>query len=746
MTADKPLARSETKRSGRRRHVCGLLGGSLLAAGLILSIATRMAMRDFPDDLQSPIGTLVKPQVLARDGTPLSYTLENAWNTTDVVPLRAVPDLLQTALIVAEDQHFYQHHGVDWPARFAAVVLDLRERAPIRGASSITEQVVRMVHPRPRNPWSRWVEGFEAARLDARLSKAQILGFYMNQVPYAERRRGVLQAARLYFNRGLDTLSPGEQVALAVLVRSPSGMDLRRNAPRARWAVEQLADRLLQRGDISASQREQIRSDPWTLSGSAPALEASHFVSRALSVSRAGPVRAQVRTTLDPHVQITAQRILDRTLTALARRHVHDGALLVIDNDRNEILAWTVGRAGSGTQAARDPPIGYDTILTPRQPGSTMKPLLYALALERGWTAATLIDDTELSEAVGGGQHTFHNYSHRHYGPLRLREALGNSLNIPAVETLRFVGADAFLERLHALGISSLNRHPDFYGDGLALGNGEVSLYEMAQAYTVLARQGRYKALTLLADDASPRPDVNVFTPAVATLIANIMADPDARMLEFGRGLQFPVETAVKTGTSTDYRDAWAIAFDYRHTIAVWMGNLDGSAMDGITGAVGPAMVLRSMFSDLNRNQDTRPLTLSRDLVLAKICTRDGLLANDVCESTSEWFAPGTLPARAAVPEAATPAPCRLLQPTPGLLVAHDPRIPSELESLPMRIAPVSGLRRVDWYIDGRLASSTTRPAYPWPLQSGTHSVLARIWVQTSPDAHDTPEIRFHVH
>ena len=732
--------------------MCGLFAGSLLAAGLILAIATRMAMRDFPNDLESLAGTTVKPQVLARDGTPMSYTLENAWNTTDVVPLTAVPDLLQTALIIAEDQHFYQHHGVDWPARFAALALDLREGAAIRGASSITEQVVRMIHPRPRNPWSRWVEGFEAARLDGRLSKAQILGFYVNQAPYAERRRGVVQAARLYFNRGLDTLSPGEQLALAVLVRSPAGMDLRRKAPRARWAVEQLADRLLQRGELSANQREQIRTDPWTLAESAPALEASHFVSRALSVSRAGPTPAQVHTTLDPYVQINAQRILDRALAGLARRHVHDGALLVIDHERNEILAWAVGRAGSGTQAGRDRASGYDTILTPRQPGSTMKPLLYALALERGWTAATLIDDTELSEAMGGGQHTFHNYSHRHYGPLRLREALGNSLNIPAVETLRFVGADAFLERLHALGIGSLNRHPDFYGDGLALGNGEVSLYEMAQAYTVLARQGRYRALTLLADDAAPRPDINVFTPSIATLIANIMADPDARMLEFGRGLQFPVETAIKTGTSTDYRDAWAIAFDYRHTIAVWMGNLDGSAMDGITGAAGPAMLLRSLFSELNRNQDTRPLTLSRDLVPARICRRDGLLADGVCESTSEWFVPGTLPVSAAVagftpvPKAAAAEQYRLLQPTAGLMIAHDPRIPGEFESLPMRIAPVPALRRVDWYVDGRLAASTTCPAYPWPLEQGTHSILAKIWAGASSDAHDTPEIRFHVH
>src|SRR4051812_43823880 len=175
-----------------------LLGAVLLGvAGLI--IATWSSMRDFPDDLSSLTGVSVKSQVLARDGTPLSYTLENDWNTTDVVPLTAVPALLQTALIVSEDQHFYEHSGVDWPARFAALALDIRAVSAVRGASSITEQVVRMVHPRPRDLWSRWVEGFEATRLDAHVSKAQILEFYLNQVPYAQRRRGIAQAAAYTF-------------------------------------------------------------------------------------------------------------------------------------------------------------------------------------------------------------------------------------------------------------------------------------------------------------------------------------------------------------------------------------------------------------------------------------------------------------------------------------------------------------------------------------------------------------------
>lgn len=743
-------ARDETSRTAaspsRRARAWGVALGCALLAAAALAVATRLSMREFPDDLRSLAGTAVKSRLLARDGTPLSYTLENSWNTTDVAPLAEIPTLLQTAFIVAEDQHFYEQQGVDWPARFAALWLDVREGAAIRGASTITEQVVRMIHPRPRTPWSRWIEGFEARRLDARLSKAQILEFYLNQVPYAERRRGVRQAARLYFGRGLDTLSIGEQLALAVLVRSPAGMDLRRNAPRARRAIDQLADRMQQRGELTLAQHDQVRREPWVLDDPPGPLDASYFVSRVLTMSSTGPVTPQVRTSLDPHVQTTTQDILDRALTDLAKRHVHDGAVLVIDHRRNEILSWVVGRSRATASASETAAGGYDTVLTPRQPGSTMKPLLYALALERGWTAATLIDDAELSESVGNGQHTFQNYSRRHYGLLRLREALGNSLNIPAVKTLKFVGEDAFMERLHALGITSLTQHPEFYGDGLALGNGEVSLLEMAQAYTVLARQGRYEPLTLLAEDPAPRPETRVFTPAVASLIGNILADPDARMLEFGRGLQFPVETAIKTGTSTDYRDAWAIAFDYRHTIAVWMGNLDGSAMDGVTGAVGPAMVLRSLFSELNRNQDTQPLPLSRDLVLAKICRRDGHLADADCESTTEWFVPGTLPPARGPSSVAVAPQYRLLQPTAGLHVAHDPRIPAEFEALPMRIAAVPGLRHVDWYVDGKLAASTMDARFAWPLRRGTHSVQAQIWTDSAGGAHGTEDIRFYVH
>ena len=713
------------------------LTACLVASGAF-AITTKQSLQDFPGGLDVAHEGVVKPAVLARDGTRLSVSLQNAWNTTDVVPLQEVPQFLQRAFIVSEDKTFYEHRGVDWSARLAAVWQNATNGEAVRGASTITEQVVRMLHPRPRTLWSRWLEGFEAQRLEARFSKAEILAFYLNQVPCTDRRRGVVQAARYYYDRDLETLTQAETLSLVVLVRSPQGMDPRKNPKRALQAMNRLADRLVLTGDLAAADRESMRDVPLRFASARPKLDASHFVRRVLQ--QAPVASAHLPTTLDAWVQGEMQEILDTSLTSLSKRKVRDGAMLVIDHRRNEILAWVVARAHK-TEADRA--LGYDTVLTPRQPGSTMKPLLYAMALERGWTAATLIDDSALSESVGAGLHTFHNYSRVHYGPIRLRDALGNSLNVPAVRTLKAVGTEPFLDRLHQLGIVSLRQHPDYYGDGLALGNGEISLYEMAQAYTTLARHGRFRPLVAMAGDAPANKDTQVFSPEVASLIANILSDPDARRLEFGPGLQFPVETAIKTGTSNDYRDAWAIGFDYAHTVAIWMGNLDGSSMNGVTGSVGPAMVLRSAFALLNRNQDTRGLWMSPHLVPQPICRKSGLPADGQCESMTEWFVPGTVPAAAPATPSATEY--RIVEPTPGLQLARDPRIPDELEAFKMSIAPVPELREVEWYIDGIPVSRTRTGDLTWYLVHGRHEVIAQIRAGDSDEAHSTAPVRFQV-
>jgi penicillin-binding protein 1C len=320
-----------------------------------------------------------------------------------------------------------------------------------------------MIHPRPRTLWSRWVEGFDAMRLERSFEKGEILEFYLNQVPYARMRRGVKQAAREYFDRDLDTLSPKETLALAVLVRSPSRLDLRKGIEAIEKPVLRLAARLHARGVLSDLELERIGTEPLRVTPAELRIDAAHFVTR---VPEDGA--PSVATTLDGSLQRRAQRLLDRQIASLADRGVTDGAVLVVDHETDEILVWANGGGFTQEEGGQ-----IDMVTVPRQPGSTLKPFAYALALERGFTAATVLVDEPIAEAVGTGLHNFRNYSRHYYGPIRLREALGNSLNVPAIKTVQFTGRVELFELLRKLGRA--DRASRLLRDGLPR-NGELSL------------------------------------------------------------------------------------------------------------------------------------------------------------------------------------------------------------------------------------------------------------------------------
>jgi penicillin-binding protein 1C len=325
------------------------------------------------------------------------------------------------------------------------------------------------------------------------------------------------------------------------------------------------------------------------------------------------------------------------------------------------------------------------------------------------------------------------------------------------VRTIDFVGVEAFLERLHRLGFQSLSQSADYYGNGLALGNGEVTLFELVQAYAVLARQGVFEPLHVVPQEASPPASGRrVFSAEGSTLIADILADPEARRLEFRRAnvLRFPVETAVKTGTSSDYRDAWALGFSQHYTAGVWMGNLQQRPMQDVTGSIGPALVLRALFADLHRNLDTQPLARSTQLAPVTICRVTGQHAGPQCPTVRELFVPGTEPAHvcslhqpvaAVTPVAATLAPLRLLRPTPGLHLAMDPRIPDAFEAFPFALPKHVLAVRIDWLVDGHIAGSTAQPTFLWPLVRGSHTVQARVWQAGHTEPVDTPVVEFIV-
>lgn len=707
----------------RSRRAFALAGAGLLLSGALLALATVRALQPLPASLPPHQSDLRKAQLTDRHGLPLTITYENDWNVHDLRPLAEIPLLLQQAFVEAEDRRFFRHRGMDWQARWAAVWQNLRARRVVRGASTISEQVARMLHPRPRSVWARWLEGWEAQRLEARFSKADILEFYLNQVPYAGQRRGVAQAARYYFDRDLSTLAPQEMLALAILVRSPSRLDLYNDATRLQPQLQRLAARLQQVGQLDASSTQRLLSAQFTLQRPPAPLAIRHFAEYLFPrLPAASQGQSRIATTLDAQLQRQTHAILEQWQQRLAAEGVRNTAALVVDHQQGDVLAWVNAHApGEGS--------AYDAVTIPRQAGSTLKPLLYALALERGWTAATLLDDAPLSEAVGQGQHTYHNYSRSHYGPVRLRDALGNSLNIPAVRAAQFVGPAEFLARLRALGFHSLRQHPDYYGDGLALGNGEITLLELTTAFAALANHGDYRPLRLLRD-LPPLPARPVLARGASHIIADILADPDARRLEFGSGgiMRFPVETAIKTGTSSDYRDAWAVAFNHRYTVGVWMGRLDGSPMQEITGSRGPVPAVRAIFAELNRRSPPAPLPLDPALIQLAICRDSGLPADDHCPSRPEWFAPPQLPQPAtAVAVASQPAAPRIRQPSWDLQLALDPRLPPERQYFAFQLENLPQEGQVDWLVNGVRVGSSGSGSFLWPLERGSYQVQARI-------------------
>jgi penicillin-binding protein 1C len=712
---DKHLARP------KRRH----LKIALLLILLGFCLKTYWDIAPAPQSLQQVLASSQILQVVDRGGAPLTISYQNRWNRYDVLPLHQMPETLVRAFVLSEDGRFYDHHGVDWSARMAALRQNIRARHVVRGASTITEQVARMLNPRPRTLWSKWLETLEASRLDAAFSKSTLLEFYLNQVPYAANRRGVLQAARYYFDRDLSSLTVKEMLALVVLVRAPSSFDLHKNPGKIDAAVGRLAARMLQAGWLDQAVWDELADVPLSLAWPESPPNVGAFVRYARQQAAQNHVfGATIKTTLDRYWQQQVQQILDQRVKDLADKNVHNAAAVVVDHQSGEILVWAV----AGADDPLTPSGRVDAVTTPRQPGSALKPFLYGLALESGWSPATKIDDAPLATAVGRGLHHFKNYSNGYYGQVTLREALGNSLNIPTLHTISYVGAARYLDFLHELGFASLNRSADTYDEGLALGNGEVTLLELVTGYTTLANRGLYRPLTAVQGAQDVVPPKQLLSAEASSLIGHILSDPGARRLEFGRNsvLNLPQQTAVKTGTSTDYNDAWVVGFNDRYVVGIWMGNLDRSAMDGVTGSTGPALALRSIFAELNHNRDdSRPLFLSPKLQLQEVCVDD---QNPACPVTrNEYFMTPTAAVSASATQGEGAPMPELVSPTNGLEMALDPRIPPERQQFRFAVSGVHPQDRIEWVVDDALVGTSTNGHYLWPLSRGQHQLYARV-------------------
>ncbi len=664
-------------------------------------------------------------------------------------------------------------------------------------------QLARTVRPHPRTLAGKLREMALALRIEWTLPKKRVFELYANEVDFGPNVRGVGAASLAMFGKPPRALSLAEAALVAGLPRGPSVYALGKRAALVHVRRDRVLARMADDGWITDDELRRATEEPIGIDPDHAAFGAPHFVDALLHgglVDTRGASR--IETTLDGDLQREAAHATATTIDALADRHVTAGAVVVLDNGTGDVLAY-VGSPDPFDAARLG---GNDGARALRQPGSALKPFLYVLAVERlGFTAATVLPDVELR--LDGDDFAPLDYDGHFHGPVRLREALGGSLNVPAVWTLAHVGVAPFLDRLHALGFASLARAPEDYGTALALGDGEVTLVELANAYATLARGGLHRAPRFVRAVTLPTGErrsfdvdagYRVMSEDAVAQITDVLADPHARVASFGEGeaLRFPFDVAAKTGTSKGYRDNWAVGFSDAVTVAVWVGNFDGSPMSHVSGITGAGPLMHAVMMAAMRTREPRSLTRPDALAhfdRVELCALSGERAGHDCHHRiAEWLpharvasleactmhvrvdidrrnglraGPGCAPAHVghiafeSLPEeydawaqhASRPRPPRAYSPLcPGPASASlarvridaprdgdsfllDPDRPSRLQAIDVRIAAPDEARTVEVRIDGASVATLAAPyVLSWPLTPGAHQIVAFAGAETS--------------
>jgi penicillin-binding protein 1C len=556
-----------------------------------------------------------------------------------------------------EDRRFWEHSGVDARAVVRAAKDNLRAGSVVSGASTITMQLARLLHPASRS-WSGKVsQVFWALRLERHLAKQRIIEQYLNRVELGQATVGVGAATAVYFDASSSDVSLGQAATLAGLAHAPSRENPYAAPVQARRRRDRVLGRMQSLGLASGADVARARQEPLVVASRSSPFQAPHFTTRVLgwlADSDGAPAgKPTVPTSLDLSLQTELEAEVRHTVDVLHDRGVEQAAVVVLNNETGEVLAWV------GSPDFWSPNDGQtDMVVSARQPGSALKPFLYGLALDRGFTAATVLPDLPKAYASATGSYSPRNYDRRFRGPVRAREALASSYNVPAVELAYRLGTGAFLHTLQLAGFASLTHNAEYYGLGLALGNGDVTLIELANGYRALANGGVWRPWTWhpippgqARPPSTPTDGHRVVSPLASAIVLDMLADGTARIPGFGVStpFDFPFPVAVKTGTSRHFTDNWAIGTTRGFTVATWAGNFSGHTMEGVSGVAGAGPLLhRAIMATARRFQPgvlTTPAAVGA--INVPVCRLSGLRATESCAQLGEWFAPGTEPDRA---------------------------------------------------------------------------------------------------
>lgn len=629
-----------------------LLWIGLAFIGVFLTIFVPLPKEDFQ---QRSIQSL---NVTDCNGELLREVLNDREGRGIWVPLDQISDCTKNAVIALEDRRFFYHPGVDPIAIGRAIIDNFRHGQARSGGSSITQQVIRNIYNHPRTIGYKVIEMWFALRLERVLSKREILEQYLNRAPFGNQLFGIEAASRYYFSKTAQELSPAEAAYLCALPNSPTTLNPIKHFSLPLARQRKALAKMLDHAFLDRETYDRAIAQPIVLNEQHKFFRAPHAVEIALSSVNNITRPADLKLTIDMSLQEKLESFVRDHLKTLEEKNATNAAVIVVENKTGNIRAL-IGSADYFDAIHQGQVNGA---LSLRQPGSALKPFLYALAFEEGISPSDLIADVPLALPDEKGDFIPQNYDRKFHGPVRARVALACSYNVPAVRVTRLVGIEQFLEKLRSAGLSALHESPQFYGYGLTLGNGDITLFELTRAYVVLANGGRYTPLTLLEPERIPNDQrakqnelfppsyhgEQIYSPRVSFLVTNILSDPAARRPAFGNAFRFPFQCAVKTGTTKDYRDNWTMGYTTEYTVGVWVGNFDGKPMQGVSGYSGAGPI----FSDIMMYLVTRKggsypkdFAIPGSLKRVRICPRSGMLPNAYCRGTIlEWYPSNALP------------------------------------------------------------------------------------------------------
>lgn len=702
------------------------------------------------------------------------------------VAYNQIPPCLIHALISTEDKRFFKHRGVDILALLRAFKYNLFSMRIVSGGSTLTQQLVRITHNLKRSYKSKLYEMFLALRYECSFTKKDILTAYFNHVFIGNQIYGIKAASKLYFGKELKELSISESAFLIGILKSGTLYNPYKHFKAAEKRRRYVLYRMFKEGYINKKNYEMARLEGVNIIPLKRPFKAPHFCFYVKKKIKEAGLKnvSEIVTTLNWHLQKKIELIIKNNLCRLKGLNVGNASVVILDAKTGEILTMV----GSLNYFDNNEDGQVNGALALRQPGSSLKPFLYAYIFSKGYSPSDIISDIKTHLPTASGDYAPINYDKKYHGPVSIREALSCSYNIPAVKWLFKHDYKEYIAFLKKLGFRSINRPPYFYGLSIALGTAEVRLLDMASAYTVFANKGNFIPVrkiikaTLQSGKViqfKAKPKMQVVDPESIYLVNHILTDRNSRLRAFPnlRGIIYPFDIAFKTGTSKDYRDAWVVGYTSDYIVGIWLGNFKGKSMNKITGGSGAVPLLYDIFLKLNPSFKNQFFSKPGNIVIKRICPVSGLLVSSHCASeVEEVFIKGREPKKYCnvhklyyqevngnirkkvftVLDSEYKKWCRennweipgkkwkqvssdkkdiikmkkvkIIYPDNGDIFRVDPVLPEKYQRIELRAEIPEDAEYIEWFFNDKLLKKVrNNEPYRWELERGDYSIYAKV-------------------